>query len=116
MATVNPTGNLRIDVPPEVKNKPMQPGEVALRSIERVNGIFMVNFAWCDMLGQVHEKSFERGDIYTNFPKVLKAMTDYGLPFDPTKTEEFHQNLCKLSTFAVRPNNQPETETKETKQ
>ncbi len=96
-------GVVKINVPENLKNQPLKPGDVSLRGIERVeSGVYMVTFAWCDMLGTTHEQAFERGDIYTNFDKVLKIMTDNGLPFDPSKKAEFHSRLCQLSTVLVR--------------
>ncbi len=94
---------VKINVPEELKKQPLKPGDVSLRGIERLeSGVYTVTFAWCDMLGETREQTFERGDIYTNFDKVLKIMTDNGLPFDPSKKAEFHSRLCQLSTVMVR--------------
>ncbi len=96
-------GIVKINVPEELKSQPLKPGDVSLRGIERTeSGVYMVTFAWCDMLGVTHEKAFERGDIYTNFDKVRKIMTDNGLPFDPSKKADFHSRLCQLSTVMVK--------------
>ena len=46
----------KVEVPEEQKNRALKPGDVSLRTIERVNGVFQVTFAWCDMVGVVHEK------------------------------------------------------------
>ena len=92
----------KVEVPEEQKNRAVKPGDVSLSTIERVNGVFQVTFAWCDMVGVVHEKAFNRGDIFTNFDSVLKTFTETGLPFNMNAKKEFHEKLCQLATFLVK--------------
>ncbi len=94
--------NFKVEVPAEQKNRVLKPGDVSLRTIEKVDGVFQVTFAWCDMVGVMHEKAFNRGDIFTNFDAVLKVFTETGLPFNLENKKEFHERLCQLSTFLVR--------------
>ncbi len=93
---------INIRTPKEVTERPLKPGTITLRSIERVNGVFMVTFAWCDMLGVTHEKAFPRGDLFVNFDSVVKVLTDTGLPFDISKKDECQQKLCNMATVAIK--------------
>ena len=95
----------KVEVPEEQKNRALKPGDVSLRTIERVNGVFQVTFAWCDMVGVVHEKAFNRGDIFTNFDSVLKTFTETGLPFNMNAKKEFHEKLCQQKLRLLRKRN-----------
>lgn len=93
--------NLTVTVPEEQKNAPLNPGDVSLRGLERKDEKFTVTFAWCDMLGGLHEETFNRGDLFADFDKVYHAFTEGGLPIDPAKISDFHVRLCQLATVMV---------------
>ena len=95
-------GNIKASVPPEQLKAKLNPGDVSFRGFERKDNAFTVTFAWCDMIGGLHEHTFARGDIFADFNKVLKVFTDGGLPIDLTKAQEFHTRLCQLSTVMVQ--------------
>lgn len=93
-------------VPPAEQAKPvLHPGDVTFRSLERKENVFVITFGWADMLGGIHEHTFNRGDIFADFNSVIKVFTDGGLPIDPEKIPEFKTRLCQLSTVLIK---QPE--------
>lgn len=90
-------------LPPEGQKKvTLNPGDVSFRALERKNNIFYVTFAWCDMLGGAHEYAFERGDLFSDFNKVIKVFADGGLPIDPENFADFQKKLCHLSTVLMQ--------------
>lgn len=94
--------DVRVNPPEEQLKKTLNPGDVSFRHLERKDGQFVVTFAWGDMLGGTHEHTFNRGDIFADFNKVMQVFTDGGLPIDPEKIPEFQKMLCKLSTVLMQ--------------
>ena len=97
-----PVGNIKAVIPAEQQKAELKPGDVAFRGFERKDNVFYVTFVWCDMIGGLHEHTFNRGDVFADFQKVLRIFTDGGLPIDPAKGAEFHQRLCQLSTVMIQ--------------
>lgn len=101
------TGDLKALVPENLREAKLKPGDVSLVGFERKDDVFTVTFRWCDMIGGEHEHAFDRGDIFADFNKVLKILTDGGLPVDLTKTSEFQSRLCQLSTVMLKQEEKP---------
>lgn len=97
-----PLGNVKAVVPEAQRKTQLKPGDVSFRGFERKDNLFTVTFVWCDMIGGMHEHTFNRGDIFADFNKVLRIFTDGGLPVDLSKLNEFKERLCQLSTVMVQ--------------
>lgn len=101
------TGNIKATVPVEQQKAELKPGDVSFVGFERKDDIFTVTFRWCDMIGGAHEHTFDRGDVFADFNKVLKVFADGGLPIDLTKVNEFQTRLCQFSTVMVKQEEKP---------